>query len=43
MNPLFMVGVAPVSWRFGVVRHKPGVKTVFALGPFRMALHFLDR
>lgn len=41
MNYLLMIGVAPLSWRLGVVRHKPGVKTVLAFGPFRVALHFL--
>ena len=33
-----MIGVAPFSWRFGVIRHTH-YKIVFALGPLRLALH----
>ena len=38
---LVMVGVAPLSWRLGVVRDKVGVKRVYALGPFRLAVHWI--
>jgi hypothetical protein len=41
-NPLVLVGIAPLSWRFGVVRSKPG-KRVYAFGPFRLSLHNLAR
>lgn len=41
MNKLFMVGFAPLSWRWGCVRTKPGVKSVYACGPFRFAIHNL--
>jgi len=37
-NSLFMVGIAPFSWRLGVVRNKPG-KWVGAFGPLRLSLH----
>lgn len=40
MNPLFLVGLAPLSWKLGVVRHKPG-KLVVALGPIRFSFHNL--
>lgn len=40
LNILIMVGIAPFSWRLGVIRRKPG-KLVFALGPFRLSLHDL--
>jgi hypothetical protein len=41
MNPLIMIGLAPLSWRFGVTRSKPG-KLVLAFGPFRIAFHNLE-
>ena len=41
MNFLLMIGVAPFSWRFGLIRHT-AAKAVFALGPFRVSLHDLD-
>ena len=40
MSPLVLVGIAPLSWRFGVVRRKPG-KLVRAFGPFRISFHNL--
>jgi hypothetical protein len=40
MNPLFMIGIAPLSWRLGVTGKKPG-KVVYALGPFRVSYHAL--
>lgn len=40
MNPLLLIGIAPISWRFGIVGRKPG-KIVIALGPFRLSLHNL--
>lgn len=40
MNPLFLIGLAPLSWRFGITRRKPG-KLVFALGPVRFSFHNL--
>jgi hypothetical protein len=42
MHPLFMVGIAPTSWRLGVVRYKPGVKIVLGLGPLRVAFHWVN-
>lgn len=42
MNPLILIGLAPLSWRLGVVRSKPG-KWVFALGPLRISAHNLAR
>jgi hypothetical protein len=41
MHHLFMIGFTLTSWRVGVVRHKPGVKTVWGLGPFRAAVHYV--
>ncbi len=41
MNVLLMVGIAPFSWRWGLVRRKAAVKTVWSLGPIRIALHHL--
>ena len=38
MYNLFMIGIAPLSWRLGVVRRKPG-KLVLAFGPLRFAAH----
>jgi hypothetical protein len=38
MNPIFMIGLAPLSWRFSVTRRKPG-KLVLAFGPLRAAWH----
>lgn len=38
MNPLILVGIAPFSWRLGVVRRKSG-KLVLALGPLRCCFH----
>lgn len=40
MNWLVMVGIAPLSWRIGEVRNKPG-KRVYAIGPFRLGLHYI--
>lgn len=40
MNPLILIGIAPLSWRLGVTRSKPG-KLVLAFGPFRLSLHNL--
>lgn len=42
MNPGIFLGFAPLSWRVGVIRRKPGVKLVLAFGPFRLALHNLS-
>jgi hypothetical protein len=42
MNPLVLIGIAPISWRLGVVRSKPG-KLVFALGPLRLSFHNLEK
>lgn len=39
-NYLVMIGVAPFSWRFGIVRNKPG-KLVLSAGPFRLSVHDL--
>lgn len=41
MNYLFMIGLAPLSWRLGVIRRKPG-KTVWAVGPVRFSVHRLE-
>jgi len=41
MNILATIGIAPISWRLGVVRHTP-YKWVFALGPFRLSIHKLQ-
>lgn len=41
MNFLFMVGIAPTSWRLGTVRSTP-YKVVYALGPFRLAIHKIE-
>lgn len=41
MNYLLMVGIAPISWRFGIVRSTP-YKIVYALGPFRLAVHKIE-
>jgi hypothetical protein len=35
---MLFIGIAPLSWRFGVVRRKPG-KLVLACGPLRLSLH----
>lgn len=35
---LYMVGIAPLSWQVGLVRKKDN-KSVWALGPFRFAIH----
>lgn len=40
MNYLALVGIAPFSWKLGVVRRKPQ-KFVLALGPFRFSFHNL--
>lgn len=42
MHPLLMVGIVITSWRLGVIRHKPGTKTVLAFGPLRFALHWVS-
>lgn len=41
MNYLFMAGIAPLSWRLGTVRSTP-YKTVYAFGPFRLAIHKIE-
>lgn len=41
MNPLISLGIAPFSWRLGIVRSKPG-KVVIGLGPLRLSLHDLS-
>lgn len=41
MNPLVLIGVAPFSWRLGVIRHKRG-KLVWAFGPIRLSFHNLN-
>lgn len=38
MNYLWMIGLAPFSWRLGLVK-KTDRKSVYALGPFRYAWH----
>lgn len=38
MFNLFMIGIAPFSWRLGCTRRAPH-KVVLAFGPFRLALH----
>lgn len=35
---MIFIGIAPLSWRIGLVRSKPG-KRVYALGPLRLSLH----
>lgn len=40
MDPLVMIGLAPLNWRIGVVRHKVG-KLVWAFGPLRLSFHNL--
>lgn len=40
MNYLVMIGIAPLSWRLGVVRRKPG-KLVLSFGPLRLSTHYL--
>lgn len=42
MNPLALIGLAPLSWRFGTVRRKPG-KMVWAFGPIRFSFHNLRK
>lgn len=42
MNPLALIGLAPISWRLGVVRRKPG-KLVVAFGPLRLSFHDLNQ
>lgn len=41
MNPLVLIGVAPLSWRLGIIRRKPG-KMVLAVGPIRLSFHNLN-
>ncbi len=41
MGPLILFGIAPLSWKVGVMRRKPG-KLVLALGPLRLSLHDLS-
>jgi len=41
MNVLVTIGIAPVSWRLGVVRHTT-YKWVFAMGPLRFSIHKLQ-
>ena len=41
MNRLWMIGIAPTSWRLGLVRRN-AVKSVWALGPLRFASHYLN-
>lgn len=41
MNPLVLFGIAPLSWRFGALRRKPG-KAVYAFGPLRFSFHDLN-
>jgi hypothetical protein len=48
MNILLMIGLAPLSWRFGRIRRKYDqryrlVKLVFALGPLRVSMHDLGK
>lgn len=40
MNCILMIGLAPFSWKIGIVRSKPG-KMVLGLGPLRFAYHFI--
>jgi len=42
MNPLILFGIAPLSWRVGAIRRKPG-KAVYAFGPFRISFHNLTQ
>lgn len=35
---MLFIGLAPFSWRLGIVRSKPG-KLVLGLGPLRLSLH----
>lgn len=42
MNPLVLVGLAPISWRLGIVRRKPG-KLVISVGPLRLSFHNLSK
>jgi len=41
MNFLMMVGVAPLSWRLGLIKEKVG-KVVYAVGPLRLSFHDLS-
>lgn len=38
MNFLVLIGIAPFSWRLGVVHKKPGNPVLF-LGPLRLSFH----
>lgn len=40
MDFVLMVGIAPTSWRIGMIRNKPG-KQVYAFGPLRLSFHKL--
>lgn len=37
-HTIWMIGIAPTSWRYGAIRRKEG-KSVFAFGPLRFARH----
>lgn len=40
-NYLVMVGIAPFSWRFGLIR-VCFKKRVYAFGPLRLSIHNLE-